>query len=96
MPKRICKHDGSVFFFTSNISKLGSAPTRLAEILWTGIPVLTNLGVGDVEQILANNKVGILIYPSDNLAKKCDHFINLIKNKAVSKILEKLLKFCFL
>ena len=47
---------------------------------------MTNLGVGDVEQILANNKVGILIYPSDNLAKKCDDFINLIKNKAVSKI----------
>ena len=86
MPKRICKHDGSVFFFTSNISKLGSAPTRLAEILGTGIPVLTNPGVGDIEQILTNNKVGTLIYPSDNLAKKCDQFINLIKNKAVSKI----------
>ena len=80
---RLSNHDGSVFFFTSNISKLGSAPTRMAEILGTGIPILTNTGVGDVDKIVKDNNIGELLdsEKESEIKKACDNFMKLISNK---------------
>jgi len=66
MPKITRLHDLSLMFFTSGTSKLGSAPTRLAEALGSGLPVLTNDGVGDVAHIIQTNNVGIVLQ-SDSL-----------------------------
>lgn len=51
----------SVMFFADGLSKLGSSPTRMAEILGCGLPVLANEGVGDVARIIREHRVGILI-----------------------------------
>jgi len=51
----------SVMFFTQGLSKLGSSPTRMAEILGCGLPVVANEGVGDVAQIIRAHRVGVLI-----------------------------------
>ncbi len=40
-------------------SKLASAPTKLAEYLGCGVPCLGNDGVGDVREILEDNRVGV-------------------------------------
>lgn len=66
MPKITRLHDLSIMFFTSGISKLGSAPTRLAEALGSGLPVLANDGVGDLANIIQTNNVGIVL-ESDSL-----------------------------
>lgn len=50
----------SVMFFTDGLSKLGSSPTRMGEILGCGIPVVTNDGVGDVARIIRKYRVGVL------------------------------------
>ena len=50
----------SVMFFTEGLSKLGSSPTRMGELLGCGIPVVANAGVGDVAQIIERNRVGVL------------------------------------
>ena len=51
----------SVMFFTQGLSKLGSSPTRMAEILGCGLPVVANEGVGDVAQIIREYRVGVLV-----------------------------------
>ena len=61
MPDALRLHDLSIMFFTSGLSKLGSAPTRLAEALGCGIPVVANGGVGDLEEIIRQNNVGVVI-----------------------------------
>lgn len=61
MPNVIQRHDLSVMFFTKGLSKLGSAPTRLAEALGCGLPVVVNEGVGDVAEIVKNNNVGVIV-----------------------------------
>jgi glycosyltransferase involved in cell wall biosynthesis len=48
-------------FFTSGISKLGSAPTRLGEALGCGVPVVANEGVGDVADIIRRYNVGVIV-----------------------------------
>jgi glycosyltransferase involved in cell wall biosynthesis len=51
----------SVMFFTQGLGKLGSSPTRMAEILGCGLPVVANEGVGDVAQIIRDYRVGVLV-----------------------------------
>lgn len=60
MPSILQRHTASVMFFTSGLSKLGSCPTRMAEALGCGRPVVTNPGVGDVEQVVRQHRVGVL------------------------------------
>jgi glycosyltransferase involved in cell wall biosynthesis len=42
-------------------SKIASAPTKLAEYLGCGVPCLGNAGVGDMEEILEGEGVGIVL-----------------------------------
>lgn len=51
----------SVMFFTQGLSKLGSSPTRMAEILGCGLPVIANDGVGDVAPIIRAHRVGVVV-----------------------------------
>jgi len=68
MPLKILDHSISVMFFNPGTGKLGSSPTRLAEILACGKPVIANAGVGDVSKILKENNVGLLIDNENSLA----------------------------
>jgi len=51
----------SVMFFTDGLSKLGSSPTRMGEVLGCGLPVIANEGVGDVARIVRDHGVGVLV-----------------------------------
>jgi glycosyltransferase involved in cell wall biosynthesis len=58
----------SVMFFTDGLGKLGSSPTRMAEILGCGLPVVANDGVGDVARIIRDYRVGVLAQGPDRQA----------------------------
>lgn len=58
----------SVMFFTDGLSKRGSSPTRMAEILGCGLPVVANAGVGDVARIIRDYRVGVLAQGPDQQA----------------------------
>jgi len=60
MPAIVQQHTASVMFFTGGLSKLGSSPTRMAEVLGCGRPVVANAGVGDVEHVIRQHRVGVL------------------------------------
>ncbi|MCP9910753.1 glycosyltransferase [Cyanobium sp. BA20m-p-22] len=60
MPSIVKQHTASVMFFTGGLSKLGSSPTRMAEVLSCGRPVVANPGVGDVEQVIRQHRVGVM------------------------------------
>ncbi|MBA6412289.1 glycosyltransferase [Parahaliea sp. F7430] len=47
--------------FFDMLSYLGSSPTRMGEILGSGLPVVANEGVGDVAQIIRSHKVGVIV-----------------------------------
>lgn len=60
VPVVLRRQMASVMFFTDGLSKLGSSPTRMAEILGCGLPVIANEGVGDVARIIQRYRVGVL------------------------------------
>lgn len=64
VPAEIAQWSFSVFFIRPTEAKRASQPTRLAEFLASGIPVLTNRGYGDVTEIVEHHRVGVLTdYP---------------------------------
>ena len=61
MPKIMARMNAGIFFIKNTFSKRASSPTRLAEYLSLGLPCLTNSGIGDVDQVLTKNEIGILV-----------------------------------
>ena len=53
--------DASIFFIKLVFSKVASFPTKQAEIMSMGIPLVCNSGVGDTDQIISESKGGILV-----------------------------------
>jgi glycosyltransferase involved in cell wall biosynthesis len=61
MPAIVQRHTASVMFYAGGAtSELGRSPTRMAEVLGCGRPVVANAGVGDVEQVVCQNRVGVM------------------------------------
>lgn len=61
MPAIVQRHTASVMFYAGGAtSELGRSPTRLAEVLGCGRPIVANTGVGDVESIIRQSRVGVL------------------------------------
>lgn len=61
MPARLADFDISLFYIHPFFSKRASAATKLGELFATGIPVLTNAGVGDHEYYINNFKTGKIL-----------------------------------
>lgn len=51
----------AVFFIKPCYSKQSSSPTKHGEIMAMGIPLITNSGVGDVEDIVLKYKAGVIV-----------------------------------
>jgi glycosyltransferase involved in cell wall biosynthesis len=49
-----------------SFSKTASAPTRFAEFLAAGMPVISTAGVGDLDQLVEENGVGVLLHSEDD------------------------------
>lgn len=49
-----------MFYAGGQISELGRSPTRMAEILGCGLPIVANEGVGDVARIIRTYHVGVI------------------------------------
>lgn len=59
----------TVFFYASGASsELGRSPTRMGEALGCGVPVLTNVGIGDVATTVRSGNVGIVLEHEDERA----------------------------
>lgn len=80
------RQTASVMFFTNGLSKLGSSPTRMAEILGCGLPVVANRDVGDVASIIEQYNVGVLVRGADREAMKDAWFAlqNLLRDPELS------------
>ena len=53
VPKYLKLVDLSLIYIRPSQSKIGCSPTKLAELLGMGVPVIANSGVGDLNEILS-------------------------------------------
>ena len=66
IPALLSLSNYSIFFIKPCYSKISSSPTKHAEIMAMGIPVITNSGVGDVEEITNKHKAGYMLQAFNN------------------------------
>lgn len=53
--------DGGISFVKPCFSKISSSPTKIGEYLAAGLPVVSTAGIGDVDALLRDDRVGVLI-----------------------------------
>ena len=61
MPDYLAAADFAFCFIKPAYSKLSSSPTKIGEFLASGLPVLCNAGIGDTDELLLANRVGVLV-----------------------------------
>lgn len=73
----------SIFFIRPSYSKIASSPTKQAEIMAMGIPLICNEGVGDTDTIVKSNLVGVTISDlnQSNYMKLIEDFDYTLYNK---------------
>ncbi len=67
VPKLLSLSNVSIFFILPVFSKKASSPTKFAEILSMGIPIICNSDVGDLDKFVYENNTGLII---NNFEKK--------------------------
>ncbi len=50
-----------ISFVRPCFSKISSSPTKVGEYLAAGLPVVSTAGIGDVDELLEGNRVGVLV-----------------------------------
>jgi len=70
----------AIYFIKPVYSKIASSPTKQAELLAMGIPIITNGGVGDSDQIIGETQGGVLVHDFTNKAYD-DKIETILKHK---------------
>lgn len=86
VPAYIALSSVSMFFIKPVFSKKASSPTKMAELMGMGVPIICNNNVGDVEQIIEETGAGYAIsdFTSEEYQRainKIDDLLNLDKEK---------------
>jgi len=61
MPAYLSAADAGLAFIRPSLSKRSSSPTKHAEYLACGLPIVANAGVGDVDDLLARTGAGVIV-----------------------------------
>ena len=70
--------DSALSFIKARYSKQSSSPTKIAEYLACGLPIIANAGVGDVDKLINENEVCVMV---DDFSRESYH-------KAINEIKE--------
>jgi glycosyltransferase involved in cell wall biosynthesis len=61
LPRYLNTADVAISFIKACYSKLSSSPTKIAEYLACGLPIIVNPGVGDIDDLIMHNGVGVIL-----------------------------------
>jgi len=61
IPAYLSLCSAGIFFINPVFSKLSSSPVKFGEYLASGLPVIINRGIGDTEEVVREDQVGIIV-----------------------------------
>ncbi|HEX8287411.1 MAG TPA: glycosyltransferase [Pyrinomonadaceae bacterium] len=82
IPLYLSASDAAISFIKACYSKQASSPTKIAEYLACGLPVISNSGVGDLDALIDGEKVGVIArgFTDDDYLRALDE-INVLLNR---------------
>ena len=86
VPKYLKAADAAISFIKKCYSKQSSSPTKVAEYLVSGLPVISNSGIGDVDALTLGEKVGIILngFSEKDYAEALTEIDKLLKDENLS------------
>lgn len=61
VPRYLKAADIAISLIKPCYSKLSSSPTKIAEYLASGLPVISNAGIGDLDEMIEGERVGVIL-----------------------------------
>lgn len=82
IPKYLSASDIALSFIKQCYSKQASSPTKIAEYLASGLPVISNRGIGDLDELIETDGVGVLVedFTQESYVKSLNE-ITVLKNQ---------------
>lgn len=83
MPEAFSGADFSVILYNRRLSGLGCSPIKFAESLACGTPVIINSGIGDCDDIVAQNNIGAVLknFSSEEYERVSDKILELLSKR---------------
>ena len=84
----ISNYNFAIYFIKPTFAKKASCPTKLGEILFSGIPIITNYGVGDIDMFEKKSNIVLFNFNKINekeISKKIANIVKLKKNPQIQK-----------
>lgn len=66
IPRQLQRARLGISFRQPAFSQIAASPTKIAEYLAAGIPVVSNAGTGDVDELLKSERVGLTVHSFDD------------------------------
>jgi glycosyltransferase involved in cell wall biosynthesis len=61
VPALLSESHAGISFRKSTPSQMAASPTKIAEYLAAGLPVVSNAGIGDMDRVLTEDRVGVVV-----------------------------------
>jgi glycosyltransferase involved in cell wall biosynthesis len=77
--------DAAVSFIRPCVSKLASSPTKIPEYLAAGLPVVANRGIGDMDEFIAQEGVGVTVadFSEGALRRGVEQLLDLLRDREI-------------
>lgn len=87
VPKYLKAGNAAISFIKTCYSKQSSAPVKIPEYLVSGLPVISNSGIGDVDALIEGEKVGIILkgFTEKDFAEALTGIDNFLQDKNLSE-----------
>jgi len=82
VPRHLQRARLGLSFRKATFSQLAASPTKIAEYLGAGLPVVSNAGIGDVDDLLRTESVGVVVrdFTTPEFARAADEALALAGN----------------
>lgn len=83
IPRYLKTADAAISFIKPCYSKQASSPTKIAEYLAGGLPIVSNSGIGDLDALIEENKVGLILrdFSEADFTKALEKIDRLLKDE---------------
>jgi glycosyltransferase involved in cell wall biosynthesis len=75
----------AISFRKSTFAQIAASPTKIPEYLAVGVPVVSNAGIGDTDELIENEKVGVTVgdLSPEGYARAVDKALELLRDESL-------------
>jgi glycosyltransferase involved in cell wall biosynthesis len=86
LPLVLAASNAGISFIKECYSKRSSSPTKIGEYLAAGLPVVTNSGIGDCDELISSDRLGIIVrkFADDEYVRSAGELLELMDDHDVS------------